>query len=231
MGQVKPSRGSPNPNLFYVKFRRIVLFAIILLVSCAPVSYQDANEILNRSKSCCTSIAQFTFEQLPEDEVVSFNLDETSDAFVFETGKSYFRLFQLPAKAVPYSIKIRSFVIGQSIADSYVFYPQIALLDDDFVIVSQSSPNDFTFTETKLFGETWDIPLKIEGYVPIKSSDIKYVLIFTTNQLMSGAVEHETRQILPIIVPGIVSAVPVGKKTFLIRHYPFGHLKIETAPY
>lgn len=209
---------------------RVVSLALVLMTvaSCATmVSYENARDSLRSSGVCCESIAQFKYEQLAGDGDVSFNLDASSDAFNFQTGKSYFKAFRLPEKALPYRIKITSYALGEQIHNAHIFYPQVALLDDRFAIVRQSAPGDFSLRKVKATSETWGLPVKLEGSILVDTPNAKYVLVFTTQTLMRGASPYVTPKIVPIIVPGIVGAIPVGEETVLIRHSPFGQLHIE----
>jgi hypothetical protein len=217
------------PLFFHVKFKGVFFsFALMALVSCAPVvTYEKAMDSLSSSAICCTSIAQFRYDQLVEGEDVSFKLDESSAAFPFKTGKSYFKLFRLPDRELPYSIRIRSFDVDNTVNDILVFYPQIALLDDRFVMVRQSSPAVFSlsivgFSELVSAGSSWRF--KLEGYVPIDSPNEKYVLVFTTEQLMRGAIPYRR----PITVPAVI---PMGFETAVIRHPPFAHLHMKIVPF
>jgi hypothetical protein len=214
---------------FHVKFKGVFLgFALIALESCAPVvTYEKAMDSLSRSANCCTSIAQFRYDHLVEGEDVNFKLNESSDAFAFQTGKSYFKLFRLPDKELPYSIRIRSFDVDNTANNILVFYPQIALLDDRFTIVRQSSAAAFSlsiagFRDLASEGPSWRF--KLEGYVPIDSPDEKYVLIFTTEQLMRGAIPYRR----PITVPAVI---PMGFETAVIRHPPFAQLHMKIVPF
>ena len=203
-------------------------FALASLMSCAPtVSHQTAMNSLNNSVSCCTSLAQFKFDQLVGGEEISFRLDESSEAFAFKTGKSYYKMFRLPERELPYSIKISSFDLDNSVDNDLVFYPQIALLDDRFVIIRKSSPASFSLSIAgfeERVPALWSWRFKLEGYVPIDSPNEKYILIYTTDTLMRGAIPY-TR---PITYPKVI---PMGFETVVIRHAPFARLHMEMAPY
>jgi maltose operon protein len=204
------------------------------VASCATgVSYEKASDSLRSSGVCCESMAQFKYDQLTGDGVVSFKLDASSDAFNFESGKSYFKAFRLPGKALPYRVRIASFALGQAINTAHIFYPQVALLTDRLAIVSQSTPADFTLSKVgfrEAASEAWALPLKLEGTVLVDNPGAKYVLVFTTRKLMSSTSPYVARQVIPIILPGLVTAVPGGKQTVLIQHSPYGLLHVEIVP-
>lgn len=208
-----------------------ILFVLISIVSCATmVSYEKASESLSNSVSCCESIAHFNYEPLPKVEGISFKLDESSDAFDFQSGKSYFKAFNLPPKDLPYFIKIDSYALGETIQNAHIFYPQIVVLDDHFVIIQQSVANDFTLRKVgyrEVAKETGGLPVKLEGSILVDNPNAKYILIFTTQKLMSSKSPYVTLDVMPIILPGVVTAIPTGKSTKQIHHSPFGLLHIE----
>ena len=189
--EVKPSvEVASTSRQFQHVFRLIALaFAVMAIVSCAyMVSHEKAVDRLGKARNCCESIAQFRYDQLTEGKGIKFNLDETSDAFNFETGKSYFKAFCLPDKAVPYGLRIRSFAMGEQLYQAHIFYPQIALLDEHFAIIRQSNSRDFLLSKAgfvEIMSENWGLQLKLEGYVRVDDPGVKYVLIFTTQELMS----------------------------------------------
>jgi hypothetical protein len=212
---------------------RIVSIVLVLMTvaSCATmVSYEEASETLRNSRSCCDSIAKFKYDQLAGDGAVSFKLDASSDAFDFESGKSYFKAFRLPEKTLPYRIKIASYALGETVKKAHVFYPQVALLDDRFAIVGQSAPGDFWLGKAgfkEAAAQTWGLPVKLEGIIRVDKPNAKYILVFTTRKLMSSTSAYVTRQVVPIIVPGLVTALPGQQEAIQIRHSPFGLLHME----
>jgi len=208
---------------------RLLSLALVLMAvaSCATmVTHETAVNSLSGARTCCGSVAQFGYGQLGESEGVSFKLDEASDAFSFPSGKSYFKAFRLPQKAPPYRIKITSFALGEHIDKAHIFYPQVALLDERFAIIRQSAPGDFSLMKVAP-GETWGLPVKIEGYAVVDDPRARYFLVFTTRELMSDTSPYETLRVKPIILPGVVTAIPTHKEKIFIPHSPFGLLQLK----
>ena len=207
-----------------------ILF-LMTVVSCSTmVSYEKATDSLRRSGICCESFAQFRYDQLTEEEGVSFRLDASSDAFDFKTGKSYFKAFRLPKKDLPYSIKITSYALGEHFKKTHIFHPQITLLDDNFAIILENGLGDLPLTKAgyeETVSETWGLPIKLEGSILIDNPGAKYILIYTTQRLMSHRSPYLAMQVMPIILPGFVSAIPTGEEEILIKHSPFGLLRLE----
>ena len=221
--------------VFLQHITRLAALATLLsgVLSCATVvSYERAMDSWNSSGSCCESFAQFRYDQLAGDADISFRLDASSDAFDFQSGKSYFRAFRLPANAPPYCIRITSYALGETIKKAHILYPQLALLDERFAVIRQSSPADFVLSKAGLketAAETWGLPVKLEGSLLVDSPDARYVLVFTTEKFMSSASTYVARQAVPITVPGLITAVPGRKEAIRILHSPFGLLHMEIA--
>jgi len=163
---------------------------------------------------------------MAESGKVSFNLDASSKAYNFQTGKSYFKAFRLPGKALPYRIRISSFALGDVIKRAHIFYPQIALLDDRFNIIRQSALGDFTLIKAGM-SETLGLPVKLEGDFVIDDPNARYLVIFTTHEQMRATTPYETFKVAPVILPGVVTAVPTGKEEIEIPHSPFGLLQLQ----
>jgi hypothetical protein len=211
-----------------------LVLILVTVASCATmVSHDNAVDSLRKARNCCDSIAQFKYDQLTKAEGISFKLDASSDAFDFQSGKSYFRAFHLPEKAPPYRIKVTSWALGEHVNKAHIFYPQVALLDKSFDIVGHSAPGDFVLGKAgvgETVSETWGLPIKLEGYVLVDYPSAKFVLVYTTQKLMNGTSPYVSRLVVPIILPGVVTAVPGPEETVLIRHSPFGLLRLEIAP-
>jgi hypothetical protein len=218
-------------------FRAIALIILLLLLSscAAMVTYGTAVDSFRNATPCCTSMAQFKYDPLPSDEPVSFRLDENSDSFVFPSGKSYFKAFRLPNKEIPYRIHVKSFALGETIDKAHIFYPQIALLDDRFSVCKLSDLGDFVLKKAGIketASVSWGLlRLKLEGAMQVDKPDARYLVIYTTKELMiKRRSEYTTKRIVPIAVPynsgALIAGVPMGEKYVTIPNSPFGWISI-----
>jgi maltose operon periplasmic protein len=218
--------------------RAIALILLLLLLSsCAEmVNYRTAVDSFMDATPCCTSIAEFKYDPLPSDEPVTFRFDENSDSFVFPSGKSYFKAFRLPSKEIPYRIHVKSFALGEGIHSAHIFYPQIALLDDRFTVWKLSDPRDFVLKKAG-FKETisvsWGMMLKLEGSMQVDIADARYLVIYTTKELMVKTSEYWAKRPIPIdpFTPGTVFllAIPDVGLPVDIPHSPFGLISISVG--
>jgi hypothetical protein len=99
-------------------------FLTLFLSSCSiPFSvvmkhYQDAS-------ICCKSMSEFKFEALHVGDSKSFKLNEESEAFLFNTGKSYFKAFEIPQAGYPYHFLVKSYMLGGDIRNAYILIPYV----------------------------------------------------------------------------------------------------------
>lgn len=85
--------------------------------------------------ACCDDPERFPYEALPESGSVELTIDGRSPTFEFQTGISAFRAFRLPAADHPHLVTVRSFISGgPDPARARVFYPLVAVLNDDYLI-------------------------------------------------------------------------------------------------
>lgn len=211
----------------------------LLLTSCAAtVTYQKAVASLKGSKSCCASMSEFSYAPLPLKKPVTFRIDGKSKAFVFPSGKSYFKAFRLPHRKIPYRIHVKSFALGDTVDHAHIFYPQVALLDDHFAVVKQSKASDFKIEKAGL-GETaavsWELlTLKLDGSILVDAPDATYMVMYTTSKLLARKNRYMTLATQPVPIPvsgGMLWGIaPVGKRPVDVPNSPFGWISVEIEP-
>lgn len=181
---------------------------------------------------CCRSVADFPYEDLRRGEPKSFDLNDKSPAFGFDSGKSYFKAFRLPPYAIPYRIVLRSYMLGDSVDSAYIFCPQVIFLDGKFATVRSTDYRILRLTKAGFFetaGETWGLMWKLEGEIEIAGAnrDEKYMVILTTDTLLAAKTSISTWRTVPIILPGLVTAIPTHKEEVLVPHAPVGRISIS----
>jgi len=205
---------------------------VAIMMSCA-VHYQKAVDSLKGSMVCCGSMAEFNYEPIPKEDAVNVTIDQSSAAFTFPSGKSFFKAFALPKREGSYYIHVKSFGLGEQIRDAHVFYPQALLLDDKFIVLKQSDPADFSLKKAgpaETASVSWTaLPIKVQGSVFVDGPQARYIVLFTTEKLLASSSLFVTMSTLPVILPGIVTVLPGGRERVRIRHSPFGMLHINIA--
>ncbi|GLQ49738.1 hypothetical protein GCM10010872_11870 [Dyella flava] len=134
-----------------MRFRLLLTLAVtLLLAACHSVklpalpnilpqgtptkSLADAKKELEQATPCCTSFADFSFQnQLPWTPQ-QFVLGNGTPVAAINGVHSYFLSFKLPADAkLPYKIGLKSELSGRSAGNnSYLFAPTVAVLNDAF---------------------------------------------------------------------------------------------------
>lgn len=210
-------------------------FTIALLsAGCATTSYEVVMKRYREAPVCCKSITEFSYEDLHQGDSKSFDLNAASPAFAFDTGKSYFKAFRLPTFSAPYRITIRSYILGNDLRSAYIFLPQALLLNDRNEVVRST---DFRFLKLEKAGfsetakETWGIMYKLEGHIDVvaENRQERFLVIYTTEKLLTARMSTSRWVSIPIIFPGIVTAIPVGKEEVLVPASPVGRINVSVV--
>ena len=209
-----------------------ILFLMLFIASCAA-THQQAVASLRDAKECCRFMAEFRYEPLLEGKRADFQLDASSPAFRFESGKSFFKAFSLPKKKLPYYVRIRSFALGETIKTAHIFYSQLALLDEHYRVVAKNDPAAVFVTKagvTETASVSWTaLGVKFEDVLLVDHPDARYVVIYTTDEMLKTVSPYSTVRITPIILPGMATALPTDRELVIIPHSPHGILSIEVT--
>ncbi|MEJ2470012.1 MAG: MalM family protein [Desulfuromonadales bacterium] len=202
------------------------MFLLILSVAftgCA-VPYETAIQKLDSAKSCCRDFSEFTFEQLPFEKPFTFDLDQTSPVYDFASGKSYFKAVKLPEHSVPYVIRFRVYAQGTTPDDSHIFYPKFVLLNDNFSIESEVVPDlavekNVPAAMKENFGGS---ALMFSGEITIRKTEQKYLLVLTTEKLLSSSSKW-------LLYLGAFAYSPFSPAEGIkdISHSPIGRIVLE----
>lgn len=186
---------------------------------------------LQRATPCCTTLAGLPFRPLPADRIELIAIGPESPVFDFDTGRSYVVALELPPIELPYIVQVRSYALGDVVKRSRVFYPAALLLDARHEVLARRQPEDLPVVKTK-YGDAarenrWGLPLRLEWDILVDEPDTRYLVLHTTEQALAGRSTTTTRQAIPIILPGIVTAVPGRKEDVTVAHSPDGQLAVQ----
>lgn len=207
---------------------RIAAAVILVGASACSVPYADVMKSFEAAASCCTSMDGFLYRQLSHGQELKVELNASSPAYLFPSGKSYFAAFALPIFERPYRITVESFVVGEEIDRAYLFSPHLIILDNNHRIVRTIGHDHFTLRKAGMT-ETWGYPYKLAGTFDMREEnrDERYLVVMTTDELLRTRTSLTTMKVVPIIIPGLVTAVPTGTEEKHIRHAPVGSLVIK----
>lgn len=110
----------------------IALFAFVLS-ACSPLPRQA--EHLAALQSCCKNASEFQFTNLETSKSAAMNITESSLAFDFDEGKSYFAAVHLPARDGLRKLMIKTQRTGLLVDDSQIFCPMVTYYDNQFANV------------------------------------------------------------------------------------------------
>jgi len=162
--------------------------------------------------------AEFRYEPLPAAGELDFAIDAKSPTFEFQSGRSAFRAFRLPAAGGPFYVDVRSFLDGPADpVHARVFYPVIAVLTDDF-LVSRSTELEQLRFDLPMLEQTIAPAYHVSLGVDPEHTRERYLVVFTPAQLTAG------HQLPPIATPE--SAAEAARVAFL-GAAPHGRLRIS----
>jgi len=186
---------------------------------------------LERAVPCCTTLAGLPFRPLPADRVELIAIGAESPVFDFHSGRSYVVALELPPIELPYIVQVRSYALGDVVQRSRVFYPAALLLDARHEVLARREPENLTVVKTTYGDATrenrWGLPLRLEWDILVDEPDTRYLVLHTTEQALAGRSSTTTRQAIPIILPGVVTAVPGPKQGVDVAHSPDGRLAVQ----
>jgi maltose operon protein len=177
-------------------------------------------------------MSEFNYELLGHNESVGFVLDETSPAYLFRGGKSYFKAYKLPEYKSPYLIAVKTYAIGEVVDRFHIFSPKLTILDENYSVARDIHSERLDFERVK-FGESLSAgggsPIAAEVSLVIDSPEYKYIVIHTTDKQLLGHSINHAPDFGYIPMPQGAIIYPTGKyRHFTIPHSPFGKLLIKT---
>ncbi|TBR39942.1 MULTISPECIES: MalM family protein [Dyella] len=141
----------------------------------ASTALDQAKTTLQQATPCCTTFADFSFQnQLPW-RPRAFLLGPGSMVININGDKSYALAFRLPADAkLPYRIALKSELNGRWLRASYLFAPTVTLLDEAFQPVSSDDVGlcehmGWTSETTGAFGS-----------IKVTSKEARYVVLYSS---------------------------------------------------
>ena len=206
------------------------LIFLSLFVAACSVTHEYAIEKYKVSKTCCKDMSEFEYHVLTTEKAFMIDINENSKLFNFKSGKSYFVGLKLLDFNQPYNVTLKSYALGDHIDKSHIFFPEVLALNDNFSVISKSTKNSFNILKAS-FNEAFKenkggLLIKLEGVFMIDSPAIKYLVILTTDNILSDSTSFLTQRFFTIILPGIVGAVPSHKEVVQIPHSPFGRIVV-----
>ena len=233
----RPSRRAAasafHPSQRWMWIRSALLLSVVcatfLIQGCAG-SYGKVVRLYREAPSCCTSMTELPVEPLQPGDKKSFTLGLGSPAYRFSTGKSYFRVFALPGGPYPYKITVSSYLVGDYLKSSYIFYPQLITLDRDRRVVRSTGPGSFSVAHADFLESlrtAGGFRHKIEGDLTFTGTngDERYLAVLTTDELLRGKTPFPSEEV-PMLILGGSGGIPAKSSELLVPHSPGGMVGI-----
>ncbi len=169
----------------------------ILAAGCAP-SYWETVAFLQEAPLCCQSPGEFTYTQLYTGDSRYITIDDSTPAYLFPTGKSYFLAFELPEITAYYKVIVSSFALddGSGPQKLYVFPPTLATYDSSFQRVRLSSADKISLRKAGYYeaakASVSAATTKLETELSFTGQNVaeKYLVIMTTDTLLAKGPSH-----------------------------------------
>ena len=181
----------------------LVAFGLLTLVGCAGTASRPwiasmassspmytavspsaaaSREILNAAPICCDSLSGLRFTPIDLKSSQFHEINASSQAFQFSTGKSL-----VQGLAIPDELE-RATIIIDAIAGATVFVPTVLILDRDFQVSRAIDSGNFKYTPAGLME-----PQRLRGSFLLdrrqgsKLAGEKYLVVFTTDKDLKGS--------------------------------------------
>ena len=143
---------------------------------------KQARQRLLEATPCCTSFADFSYQNLLPWQPQPYTLGSGSSVANINGTHSHFLAFRLPEGVrLPYRVAFKSELNGRWLKSSYLFAPTVVLLDSGFQPIG--SPDDVSLCEH--MGWT-DASSGAFGAYTVKSRQARYLLIYSSADQQKG---------------------------------------------
>jgi hypothetical protein len=178
------------------------------------------------------------YEKLPSEGLKSFDINEHSQMFAFDTGRSFLLGIELPPLQPPFLVRIKSFALGGHIKESQIFYPVALVLDSSHRTLSRQLPPPNMSLSAAGFSETaaenrWGLGTKYQWDLLVDDNAARYLVIYTDARLLASGAGESRR--IPVFVPvslaGFIAVVPTGQQeTVIVPYSAFGRISVQAQP-
>jgi maltose operon protein len=185
-------------------------------------SVEQARYALAATPNCCGAFDQLPFEPLEAGFAGDVLIDTQAPAYSFETGKSFFRAFTLPAGGPSFEIRL------YSQAGSSVLAPNAMLLDSRMRPTRLLDADDFTYVPpTGLKGDSLDARIRIDRSQPEHPGNERYLILYTSDAQMAGqtVLQHPAKAYAKAL-----GNEPPSIPDPVARHSPVGVIRLVMIP-
>lgn len=179
-----------------------------------------------RAAPCCDDPAAFDYAELPATGRLEVVIGTTSPVFEFQSGRSHFAAFRLPAAAQPYRVRVRGLIDGPRADSASVFYPVLAMMDDAFVVTRVSGLDNLRL-EQALTLPGGEPGLAVTAPFDPAQGRERYLVVFTPATLL-GEPPPDRRD--GDVLTAATRLWLERRGTTMIDPSPYGRLDVSVAP-
>ncbi|WP_222911354.1 MalM family protein [Pseudomonas sp. DNDY-54] len=151
-----------------------------------PIS--TARQVLADAPVCCDAIKAFPFQPIPANFSADVTLDASAPAYRFDSGKSFFRAFELPRESKSFEIRL------YSQAGDTVLAPSVMLLDGQLRMTRLLDADDFVYVPAEgLKGDSLDARLRIDRTYLDNSGNEQYLVLFAADADGQTVLQHPAK--------------------------------------
>ncbi len=152
----------------------------------STIPVEQARAELEAQPLCCGTLRELPYQPVPLDFIGNVEIGPDAPAFAFDSGKSFFRAFELPAGDRSFEIRL------YSQAGNTVLAPRAMVLDSQFRMTRLLDADDFMYVPASGFkGDSLDARLRIDRLYAGHPASERYLILYTSEQQMSGQTQLE----------------------------------------
>jgi hypothetical protein len=177
-------------------------------------SLDQAKQALQQATPCCTTFADFSYQDALPWQPKKFALGPGSMVANLNGDRSYFLSFSLPRESqLPYRVAVKSELNGRWLRASYLFAPTLVVLDEAFQPIDSK---DVSLCEH--MGWT-DATTGAFGSVDITDKRARYLVLYSSAKQQSGSTYWEQS---PAAFSAEAPVKMAAAGTFKVPHGPDG---------
>ena len=177
-------------------------------------SLDQAKQALQQATPCCTTFADFSYQDALPWQPKKFALGPGSMVANLNGDRSYFLSFSLPRESqLPYRVAVKSELNGRWLRASYLFAPTLVVLDEAFQPIDSK---DISLCEH--MGWT-DATTGAFGSVDITDKRARYLVLYSSAKQQSGSTYWEQS---PAAFSAEAPVKMAAAGTFKVPHGPDG---------
>ena len=190
------------------------------------ISLDQAKQALQQATPCCSTFADFSFQDTLPWQPKKFELGPGSMVANLNGEHSYFVSFSLPREAkLPYRIALKSELNGRWLRASYLFAPTVVMLDEAF------QPIDTTDVGLCEHMGWTDETTGAFGSIEVTDKRARYLVLYSSAKQQAGSTYWEQSPAAfsaeaPLKMPAAGTFKMAAAGTFKVPHGPDGTIWI-----